>query len=96
MVIKVPRIKLPDSNGVCTFKGVGGWGGTGRGGVFVVVVIHFSLGKKKHVISSFNFHATLSELKYVFVDVKGQFQECVGKMFPNKLFPSSFYPVSMW
>lgn len=47
MVIKVLRIKLPDSNGVCTFKGVGGWGGTGRGGVFVVVVvIHFGLGKK--------------------------------------------------
>lgn len=46
--------------------------------------------KKKTCGGSFNFHAALYKPKCVFIDLKGQFQECDGKMFPNKLFPSSF------
>jgi hypothetical protein len=54
MVIKVLRIKLPDSNNVCTLKGDGGWGGRGRGCFLLLLV--FCLEKKPYG-SYFNFHA---------------------------------------
>lgn len=52
MVIKVLRIKLPNSSNVCTFKGFGGGGGMGRDGAFLLLLLFILVWKKKnkHVV----------------------------------------------
>lgn len=64
----------------------------GRDGAFLLLLLFILVWKKKKQAcgGSLNFHAALYKPKYAFVGLKGQFQECNGKMFPNKLFPSSF------